>query len=587
MIVNQPPQPHAQSPGQPVIAAPVLHSDRVIRVDYSPGIAAATAPKLPKNPGRALFAGAAAMAEGFGHVSNFLAGVAQEIGKAKTVKQVDDAELEMSKARGEYDAWRENAPADSWRDEWKARAGDLRKTLMEQDGLTDTARQAIDNKWQHLAVTTDTEIQVDHAKKIFRDAAGTTIEKAKQIAAHGQPGKVDEFLKLPEREPYVSSGAREQLVNDEAEAARNNDVAEVPQSARHWINNPEANDAPAHWRGLPVAKQRDALNAATVSEMGQRRDAFNLLENAVQQGKVKDMASFEAWAKDNVPKGLIQDGDRPFIERKVRGDALDQDTFNKLYNEVHSFTFNGDRAKVQHDAAELRMRIAKLVPGDYAQTLTADLDNNEKAGKTISDQRRTEGAKTGRAMLQEAFEMELITDETGAPINYKVNRFLADALTDADKLKAFGITDKDDLKALRALPDVARIARFKELMKARADFTGDPIKSAITDDETFNKFTPFTQQMFVSFLENDRFEDYPNKQKAALIQRKLVEEMEDGISAGTIKPDAESVTKWVGDHLRAAVKAKGAKALGGGAATIEPSLLFPDDILTRELDKKK
>lgn len=247
-VVDQPqiPTGNTMRVNTPMVTQPVLANERMMRVDYSPGMNAVTAPRLPSDPGRGLVAGAAAMTQGLEHVSNFLTGVAEEVGKAKTISQTDDAENSMTSMAGDFDAWKQNAPPDSWRQEWDTRFSALQKDTLSDDGLTPMAKEAITSKFAHFNVLGVNGINRDYAKDAFGKAAASTDTILNGIAQQGKPGQVDNYIKQnPERAIYLHPERVEELKRFETDNYTQNwilnNYMDAPDTLRNKASFPEQN----------------------------------------------------------------------------------------------------------------------------------------------------------------------------------------------------------------------------------------------------------------------------------------------------------------------------------------------------------
>lgn len=174
---------------------------RAIRVDHGPEINALRAPQIPENFGAGFFAGAQRLAAGVSALGGFMTHVAEKVGEAKSAQQVNDAEVEMAKMHGDFQAMMDKNPndPDSWGVEWERQATDLHKRLLADKGLTPIARDAIDASWKRFAATKGASIQGAMVRQQFSNTKDSYIANGLQRAKDGDyTGAIATFKKAEE-----------------------------------------------------------------------------------------------------------------------------------------------------------------------------------------------------------------------------------------------------------------------------------------------------------------------------------------------------------------------------------------------------
>lgn len=537
----------------PVTAQPGTLNLPTIQVDYGPAIRAAETPRIPKNFASGLFAGASALGEGMQGIAHFLGGVAEQIGKARTVAQVDGAELEMEKAHGDFQAWMAQTPdANAWGGEWEKRATELRKSLLARPDLTPLAKNAIAHNWNAFAIKTGTGVQVAVAKKAFSDARQTSAVLAQRIAERGEPGAVASFMSSPDRSALFDPADRAELERAELKRARQNAIAVAPDEVLRWTASPDAQDTPDIFKNLTPADAVDIRQSATVSRHTQKQIVFEGLKEAVNNGIVHSDHDFLAWAKDHVPSGVITPGDMTAIRKIIRGDGFDLGEFNALLAAAKGFDPTSEDAVLR--AAELRTEFAKQ-PTEYAQALNAELKRVEDA--------RDPGPSAlafGRSVLNQMHDEERFTDSSGKALSYKQGRYLwgdgqtPGALDDFEKIKAFGIT-KDQAETIKALKGSAKLSAFKQALADNKNARGVP-----KDAEAYNALSPFTRELFDKALHEGEFIDPAVRNLSASKAKQLTTELEKWHAAN---PHAtqDQVLQWINDNTATDRRSRGASVV--------------------------
>lgn len=191
MIVDVPQTPQRKTSAgllAPETVAPVRNDFRAIRVDHGPEINALRAPDIPEGFGAGFFAGAQRLAQGVQALGGFMSGVALKVGEARAAQQVNDAEVLMSKAHGDFVAnymlKHPNEP-DAWGAEWEKHATELRQQLLSNDSLLPVARDAIDASWKRFAVIKGGEIQGAMVRQQFTNTKNSYIANAATMREQG------------------------------------------------------------------------------------------------------------------------------------------------------------------------------------------------------------------------------------------------------------------------------------------------------------------------------------------------------------------------------------------------------------------
>ncbi len=550
MIVDQPSLPQTQGPGAPIIAQPVLRDARTMRVNYADSTP--RAPHLQQSDG--LFAGASQMAQGLEHVSNFLAGVNMEIGKAKTIKQVDDAENAMTQTQGEFAAWQNTAPADSWQDEWSKRSQDLQKNLLSQDGLTPAAKEAIDSKWNHFNIQASVGVQQDYAKKTFADAQATTIEKGKDIAARGDVAAMDEYTNRPERRVYLTQEQVFHLHHSAEKSFLSNVIATDPHKMMDWLSDPSAEGVPQVVKDMGPGQIVDAQKATQASQYEQEGMMLNNVKELVASGALSKVSQLDEWQK-KLPPGIVTPALRKAAERIVTNAVPDLGEVAKLQAEARAFNSRMPDAPLQQ--AQLTRRISELDKYNAEQTQeilkkSATATDTAPSVLTFADK-----------IINTMHDKEEFSDASGKPLAYKADRFLfgagkeGGALDDYEKVKAFGI-NKDQADTLKSLNGEGKLEMFKAFLKQNKSAT------PIVDQAAYNKLTDFTRKMFDRVVRGGEWDDPNMRNQSGARALQLSEEFRNYINQHPLTTQSEAI-QWIRDNTEVDRRAQSDPVLKGAA----------------------
>lgn len=580
-VVDQPSIPQQQSPAKalvPVNAQPALHSDRMMRVDYSAGMEAVQAPHLPDNPGRGLFAGAAALAEGFEHVSNFLTGLAEQVGRAKTITQSDTADIAMQKAHGEFQVWKtKNQNQEEWFPEWQKRLAVLQKDLLSDQSLTPVARQGIEHSLSRFGVETGTGVQVEAAKKTFGDARDTTKILLNDVTKQGDLDKTRRVLE--ERGTYLNESDHMQAENDTKRAAIAAAVKNRPIEALDIANGvkPES-ELPEELRGLTEFDKTQMRESSHNEIVTQKTDAFQAMKGAIAKGDpaLKDEKSLGKWVKDNGYQWVWDEGDAKAATTLIHGGRSDLETVNGLRNRAKAFNPTGpnaddERADISFNAAKLDNTSEALILGD----LKKNMDANDPGPLSL---------KFGREQIEKMGKDQRLFSRAGVPLVYdqgpylwggvgKDGKLVPGALADHTKMAAFGITPTE-VDTMKKMEGQAMLTEFQRLVAAHSD---NGKQREIQKAAIWSGMSAFTRDLLMRALHEGTFQDQAVKDQNDLRVQELTSDLEKWHAEHMHATSAE-VMKWINGQTQHEATAKGARA-----ANPQPAPQAPRDPPNLEL----
>lgn len=201
MVIDRPttptdvPHPNAPASGG---QEPVTTHFPTMRVSFAAGMDAVEAPRLPKDFGSGYFQGAQALAQGMQHVAGFLENVGLQQAKAKSLEDINSAEVAMSKAHGDFAAWMEQNKQnpDSWLPEWNKRTQDIQKSLV-TDQTSQFAKEQIMKSFNTFSTQVAVNTQVSGLKQQFSNTRDAGVANAMTMMQAGNYGgasaKIDDL----------------------------------------------------------------------------------------------------------------------------------------------------------------------------------------------------------------------------------------------------------------------------------------------------------------------------------------------------------------------------------------------------------
>jgi|GEM_PF-3988339 len=503
-------------------------------------------PLSPEHFGASSAKALGSLGEGIKQAGGVLGEIAQRKQKAVNDRHQVEARNLMDGTSARFAEWKmKNPNPDGWAKKWGEMSAETLAAI-EKGGYSQAVKDRMmpdGLHWQNQGLI---EAETSAAKETFNHTAQVYESRIASLMDQGKYGEAKVTVQQGSDGGYFSprqaDAISQQLDHQEKSSLRADDTTFRPNEVIRWMENPEATDTPEHFKNLNDRQRFELLSSAKLTRAQRQTELLQRFKQMADDGELQndhDLLRFiEATSDDPVTntKGYMEPRLMPVIRSIMKGGGFDLHAFNEVQRKTYAFDPKDPEAALKE--TQLRQEMVQF-PEDYQQVLESDLEQ-AKAGKTSA-----QAFQYGLNEIALLHKEQRLTRDDGTPLEYKADAFMMDAVVDAEKIKVFGLTQRD-AKKLSERQGQARLLLFDDLLKARQAGTSRVrVIPTITDMEAFNKLTDFTKNLFTSYVRHGEFVDTAVRSESARRQAQLSEDYIQWYRSKPTAPMTSEVDGWL------------------------------------------